>query len=1198
VGRWWRILPTSLAAAAVLAAAVLGIATNRATADDAILPGMRDHPIGWMLGATAVAVVIAVLSLTAQRRYERGLAERIPAAQRPEPWMVVRSGELALIRRALLRSRSATVGITTAVHGAGGFGKTTVARLIASDRRVLRHFRGRVYWVTLGRDARGGTLVGKINDLLLRLDPERAQPFTDFRQAGDHLAAILAAGPRRLIILDDVWFADQLDAFPVAGRCARLMTTRISSLTVGEALPVKVDEMSPEQARGVLTAGLSGPLPSAVLVGLLAETGRWPLLLRLLNKILLDQSRSRTDVGPAGHSLLAQLRRGGPIRVDRLTGAGDLDVNDPAQRAYAIAATIEASTASLSGPDSERFAELAVFAEDEVVPVSLVLTLWQVGGGMTAMDARGLCARLDDLALLSLSATEDGGTIALHDVIRDYLREQLGEARLVELHGLLLDAVSSDLDSWWRLPQTSSYLREHLVEHLLLAGRSGEAEELATDMRWVLTRLEDAGPLGALADLARVDTSRGRRLQRVFAQAAYLLTPTDPAHSLLAVVRSRFGQDPDWGPQARELPLPRPALISGWPLPDPPSTTLRRTIAAHPAEVTALALAPDETWFVSAGEDGTVSVWDVGIDRPRITLGGHRGPVRAVAITADQTCVVTVDRDQVRTWDVVTARQLFAVRSHASLRDPVTLAPDGAWWAVARWRSVVVREPHAGGRVALRSSDRRVHRPRILGASRDGASLLGANRDGTIRVWEIATGRRRVLPGDFYHGNLSGLMLAGHLLVLTAARLGTVRDLRGDGKSRLLGGHWLTAVGLTPDGSRMATGGSHGSIDLWDPWTSRLRSTASGHRGRVTGLAMPADGSWLLSAGADGTVRMWDLIENEPVGQDEQIDRVNHLAIAPDGRRLLIGYSGGDVLGGVRIRAAADGRDLSGLLFKNWPNRPSGPAILSPDGASVLAVDGARIVQVRVADPSRFVRAFGSRTGLDIDAVAVSPDGAFLAYGNATPWIRILDFRTGGFVASLDPGERGWRNPRRSLSKAWFGVIGLAIARDSSWMASLYSGGGVAIWDLRTARMRAELADRHRRLSAFAINPGGTWLVGAGEDGALHFFNNRTGRRRVVPTGEPGLITAMAVAPDGKLIATVNRDGTIRVRDLGARSIAMMRVEANCTSCAWSPDGLSLFVGGSRGLHRFDLNGFRPEPSAPVPTTAVAVRGFPPAASN
>ena len=205
--------------------------------------------------------------------------------------------------------------------------------MVRADRRVLRRFRGRVYWVTLGRDVGKQALAGLVNGLIGQVEPGRAVTFTDARQAAEQLAAVLAAGPRRLLVLDDVWSEEQLAAFPVAGRCARLVTTRIPSLATGTSVPVKVDQMSETQARALLSAGLP-PLPAAVAAGLLEETGRWPLLLRLVNKILADQAQLQPDIAAAAEDLLGRLRRGGALQVDQLTGAAgqQLDVSDPDQR--------------------------------------------------------------------------------------------------------------------------------------------------------------------------------------------------------------------------------------------------------------------------------------------------------------------------------------------------------------------------------------------------------------------------------------------------------------------------------------------------------------------------------------------------------------------------------------------------------------------------------------------------------------------------------------------------------------------------------------------------------------------------------------------------------------------------------------------------------------------------------------------------
>jgi hypothetical protein len=78
-----------------------------------------------------------------------------PPEVRAPNWAVGRPAELDAVVKLVTRGRGETVGITTGLYGAGGFGKTTLALMVCADRRVRRRFRGRVYLVTVGRDLRG-----------------------------------------------------------------------------------------------------------------------------------------------------------------------------------------------------------------------------------------------------------------------------------------------------------------------------------------------------------------------------------------------------------------------------------------------------------------------------------------------------------------------------------------------------------------------------------------------------------------------------------------------------------------------------------------------------------------------------------------------------------------------------------------------------------------------------------------------------------------------------------------------------------------------------------------------------------------------------------------------------------------------------------------------------------------------------------
>ena len=104
--------------------------------------------------------------------------------------------------------------------------------------------------------AGGGGYRAKVNDVIKLVTGEDAS-FTDPQLAGQHLGSLLDAGPRRLLVLDDVWEPDQLAPFTLGGRqCARLVTTRVPELLTGRGPAVRVDQMSKDQAQKLLKGGL------------------------------------------------------------------------------------------------------------------------------------------------------------------------------------------------------------------------------------------------------------------------------------------------------------------------------------------------------------------------------------------------------------------------------------------------------------------------------------------------------------------------------------------------------------------------------------------------------------------------------------------------------------------------------------------------------------------------------------------------------------------------------------------------------------------------------------------------------------------------------------------------------------------------------------------------------------------------------
>ncbi|MFD4861611.1 NB-ARC domain-containing protein [Streptomyces atratus] len=1164
----------ALTTTVVASTALLALASNAATGDDrwpGVLDLLREH--AWP--AVAVLLVVGVGATILQTAVANRLSAAAEAPPAPGPadvpdWVIDRVQTQQAIAAVCGRLHGPMPAVA-ALEGAGGFGKTTLADLVCANRKVRRRFGGRIYRVTVGRDVRGrAAIAGKVGEVT-RFITGNAEVFEDPELAGAHLGRLLQKHPRTLLLLDDVWDAEQLRPFLNGGRnCIRLVTTRRRDVLPATARRILVDEMSAPEARRVLTRDLA-PLPHETVESLLEATGRWPLLLRLINRVIFaevsltsGESARAAAITAAGVRVLQQLSEIGPTAVDDPWDPMDLD--DPAQRIKAVRATIEAAVRLLPEHGAERFAELCVFATDDAVPMALVESLWRNQAGLTTTESQALLRKITSLCLANPVHGETGA-LALHDVVRDYLRAELGPAHLTQLHESLVDAVADQLPSanpllpdrtapsrsWWAVEH--GYLLDHLIDHLLAAGRPTEAEATIGDIRWVEARLLHQGPAATQDDCFRVATESSIQRAREIARTAHLLASTDPPEAVVGILHERLFQIPAWQDQiaARRAERPAPVLIDDGDLPDLPDPASERTFLGHTDWVYALAFSPDGTQLASAGDDGSIRLWDL-----RSSSTAHilklRFPwlkrVQVLTYSPDGTQLAAAGSFGVRLWDLATgtAPRSLPRRLTSKTRD-LAYAPNGTQLAtVGHDKKVRIWNPATGKITTVLGGH--TGRVRALAYTPDGRKLVTGAADGTMRVWDPVTGATlAVARGDAFKIRVLAISSSHYVVAGNSSFDDPIVEIHHRATGALMHdisldtGRLQTAA-CSPDGAQLATAGADGTVRLWDTATGAAIHGLHRHLDRVHALAYSPDGMRLASAGKDNAVRIWN---PHAESSESRSGAVRSFDLARNGTQVAVASNDTVLI----VEAGTDGWSTDAMRTIAVPERAVWrfPVAMSPDGTHI-ATGGAEdhAIRIRNQQSGDVTDTLSGHKG-EIRALTYSPDGTQLASG-ASDGLRLWHLASGAYMHRL------------------MDVTALAYAPDGRELA-IASGSLVRFIDPVSGQHKGHYAHA-RDVCTVAYSPDGAQLAAGLENGQVIVWDPTTARPQLHSLGaHTAAVNAVSYSPDGVYLATASNDLSLRIWGRQGTPVTMTRTEQALVTLAWVADatGYGLIGGGGAGAY-------------------------------
>ena len=397
----------------------------------------------------------------------------------------------------------------------------------------------------------------------------------------------------------------------------------------------------------------------------------------------------------------------------------------------------------------------------------------------------------------------------------------------------------------------------------------GQVHGLCTDLKMTISALDSVGikegaDMQKMQDLMQLSFFMNANAQllldypSVFVQTMANEPPTSPV-AQIALQRIQGG----WEGRNWFKRLQRDVSVSA----------NTRTMRGHKGWIRALAVTLDAKYLVSGADDKTARFWSVDSGALIHLLTGHREAITAVDVSSNGLYLITSSMDaSVKLWDIRSGIELANLYvgsaatsckfSHdASLILAGTLDSTIHLFDMRTFQELHVMRSH---RLGIRD----------IVFSKDSTQVLSGGSDGLVMMWNLAeaysgkTGKNINAPNSTLKGHTNGVRaLAWNPRNANQAVSGgddyklIVWNLADESITRTLVGHSAPVLSLcfTPSGAYCISSSHDSSLIVWDPNLDEVLFRFWGHEGPVYAVVVSVDEYTAMSAGADSTIRTWDV---------------------------------------------------------------------------------------------------------------------------------------------------------------------------------------------------------------------------------------------------------------------------------------------------------------------------------------------------
>ena len=748
------------------------------------------------------------------------------------------------------------------LKGAGGYGKTELAKSIKDNSQVMRLFEDGIYFIEFATSKQNSKeyFIDKLQEVIKLVSGDINFSSINTGEGISKLSALSSKISTLLYHANVLIIYDNLLNFSFAPYFLPKRTKSTYIITSRELPPFEqgliiheIGQTKWNESASILSYGLDIANVSKIKI-LADKLGHMPQLLALVNSYLnfkVNHLNKRAD--EALEFIDAALIRKGITYFDN---------QDSISNSKAISLVIDLSLEQLTTDEISNLRKLSIFSLGADIPFEIIETLWECD----IFDVEYLCEKFYKISLVKkINLAEN--TINIHDVIHQYLIKLLGNEKN-EIIRTLLRKKPVDFSGKIVLEKGTKYLLNHYGYFMLNGNRKSELIKIYSNANFLSQWILSSGINNILQDLSYVVTRLKKdkaifNIYRLLTKHGYLFEKCSNQTEVLNIIVYLFLSKKLLADNIQKFKLGN--KLTFYPLKPIPSSYSYPEIfnlTGHFDEIVCCSLSKGGQYFVTASNEGIIKVWESATGRNLYTIDGHEDRVTNCVVTINDEFISCSEDCTIKLWDLESGN-LIKMFSHESSINFFDINLEKNILASACGDHLIMIWDLEDNSSNLYSLSKHKSEVTCCKLSPDGNYLVSSASDSEIILWENKDGKytyKKSLNG--HKESISHCCFLNSNYIISSSLDSTIRIWNiSTGKNSLTfqSDSPINTINITSDKEYVFSGNQNGEIEIWNILKKQRMARFRAHVQMINCLALSEDDRILYSVSEDRKIKTWNL---------------------------------------------------------------------------------------------------------------------------------------------------------------------------------------------------------------------------------------------------------------------------------------------------------------------------------------------------